>query len=127
MRQRSPDPYVEGGDSSANEAALNAARAKLHGVTRVSVDSRGDADLGTQLATRLRGMNLTVADGSDVVLHFRGAVTRMRFGRKSRAAEASITKNGQPVFRYEMKPEEYRVGDNPAEAFARVLGDIFGR
>ncbi|MDQ6799991.1 MAG: serine/threonine protein kinase [Acidobacteriota bacterium] len=121
------DPYVEGGDSSANEAALNAARAKLHGVTRVSVDSRGDADLGTQLANRLRGMNLTVADGSDVVVHFKGVIAHLRFGRKRRATEAVITKNGQPVFRYEMKPEEYRVGDNPAEAFARVLSDIFGR
>jgi serine/threonine protein kinase len=121
------DPYIERGDSSANERAVNAAREKLHGVTRVSIDSRGDADLGTQLSDRLRGMNLTVADGSDVVVHFRGVVTRERFGRKRRAAEATITKNGQPVFRYEMKPEEYRVGDNPAEAFARVLSDIFGR
>ena len=96
-------------------------------MTRVALDSRGDADLGKQLADRLRGMNLTVADGSDVVVHFRGLVAHMRFGRKRRAAEASVTKNGQTVFRYEMKPEEYRVGDNPAEAFARVLSDVFGR
>jgi hypothetical protein len=121
------EPYVEGGNSSANEAAVNAARDKLHGVTRVSVDSRGDADLGSQLSDRLRGMHLTVAEGSDVVVHFRGVVAHQRFGRKRRAAEATITKNGQPVFRYEMKPEDYRVGDNPAEAFARVVSDIFGR
>lgn len=121
------DPYVEGGDSSANEAVVNVAREKLHGVTKVSVEARGDADLGAQLSNRLRGMNLTVADGSDVVIRFRGAVERLRFGRKRRAAEAIITKNGKPVFRYEMRPEEYRVGDNPAEALARVLSDVFGR
>ena len=120
-------PYVEGGDSTANEAVVNVAREKLRGVTKVSIESRGDVELGAQLSNKLRGMNLTVVDGSDVVIRFRGAVERLRFGRKRRAAEAFITKNGQPIFRYEMRPEEYRVGDNPAEALARVLSDIFGR
>ena len=120
-------PYVEGGDSASNEAVVSVAREKLRGVTKVSIESRGDADLGAQLSNKLRGMNLTVADGSDVVIRFRGAVERLRFGRKRRAAEAFIMKNGQPVFRYEMRPEDYRVGDNPAEALARVLSDIFGR
>src|SRR6266849_3213544 len=119
--------YVEGGDSSTNEAALNVARERLHGVTRVSLDVTGDADLGKQLGDALRKLNLTIADGSDVVVHFNGTVTRLRLGRKRRAAEASITKSGRAVFRYEMKPEEYRVGDTPAEALARVLSDVFGR
>ena len=99
----------------------------MRGVTRVAIDSTGDADQGTQLGNALRRLNLSVADGSDVVVHFNGTVTRLRLGRKRRAAEASITKNGRPVFRYEMKPEDYRVGDTPAEAFARVLSDVFAR
>jgi len=119
--------FVEGGDSSANEAAVGSARDRLRGVTRVALDSTGDADLGRQLGDALRRLNLTVVDGSDVVVHFNGSVTHLRFGRKRRAAEASITRNGRTIFRYEMKPEEYRVGDTPAEAFARVLSDVFAR
>ena len=106
---------------------ISVARDRLRGVNRVSLDASGDANLGRQLGDALRKLNLSVADGSDVVVHFNGTVSRLRFGRKRRAAEASITKNGRPVFRYEMKPEDYRVGDTPAEAFARVLSDVFGR
>jgi hypothetical protein len=47
----------------------------------------------------------------------------MSIGRKRRSAHASISRNGRVVFRYELPPETYRVGDNPAEAFARILGD----
>ena len=64
--------YVEGGDSSANEAALSVARDRLRGVNRVSLDASGDADLGRQLGDALRKLNLSVADGSDVVVHFNG-------------------------------------------------------
>ena len=70
---------------------------------------------------------LTISDDAKVSIRFNGSVTRMRFGRKRREGRGSITKNGQTIFRYEMKPEEYRVGDTPAEAFARVLSDVFGR
>ena len=116
--------YVEGGDSSANESALAFAQQRLRGVTRVSLDTSAR---GTRLAELVRNNNLTIADDGDTDIHFNGCVTRLRFGRKRRAGQATITRNGQTVFRWEMKPEEYRVGDNPAEAFARVLSDVFGR
>jgi hypothetical protein len=58
------------------------------------------------------------------VIRFDGALDRLGRGRKRRSASASIVKNGRTVFRYELKPEEYRVGDDPAEAFARILGDV---
>jgi serine/threonine-protein kinase len=122
-----PPTYTEHGDSSANDAALAHARDQLHAVTRVSLDGSGDADLTKQLAEIIRGNDLTLADGSDVVIHFNGKVTRRGFGRKKREADATITKNGRSVFRYQLAPEEYRVGDNPAEAFARVLRDVLGR
>ncbi len=117
--------YTEGGVGSRNEEAISFARERLRGVKRVSLDARGDADLGKQLADRLQGINLTVADHADVQIRFYGKVTHLSFGRKQRAAEATVLKNGQPVFRYELKQEDYRVGDNPAEAFARVLSDVF--
>jgi len=129
-RERLPSTdftYVERGDSSTNESALAFAQQRLHGVTRVSLDTTGDADLGERLAELVGNDNLTIADGADTVIHFNGRVTHLRFGRKRRAGQATITRNGQTVFRYAMKPEEYRVGDNPAEAFARVLSDVFGR
>ena len=127
--RKSPPPstdltYVEGGDSSTNESALAFAQQRLRGVTRVALDTPGD---GARLAELVRNSDLTIADDADTVIHFRGMVTRMRFGRKRRAGQATITRNGQIVFRWEMKPEEYRVGDIPAEAFARVLSDVFGR
>jgi hypothetical protein len=31
------------------------------------------------------------------------------------------------VIRHEMMPEDYRVGDDPAEAFARVLIEALGK
>ena len=119
--------FVEGGEGSRNDAAIAFARERLRGVSRVSLDGRGDPDLVKQLGDLLGKLNLTVADGSNVVIRFYGTVKHLRFGKKERAAEATILKNGQPVFRYELKPEEYRVGDNPAEAFARKLSDVFGR
>jgi serine/threonine-protein kinase len=116
--------YVEGGDSSTNESALAFAQQRLHGVTRVALDTPGE---GRRLAELVRNSDLTIADDADTVIHFHGIVTRMRFGRKRRSGQATITRNGQIVFRWEMRPEEYRVGDIPAEAFARVLSDVFGR
>ncbi|HJT17056.1 MAG TPA: hypothetical protein VJ853_06705, partial [Thermoanaerobaculia bacterium] len=74
-----------------------------------------------------RNLGLTVADDAPVTVHFTGSLEHLRFGRKRREGHATITKNGRTIFRYELKPEEYRVGDNPAEAFARVLSDVFGR
>ena len=118
--------FTENGPSTRNDEAITFGRSRLSGVTRVSLDARGDADLIKELSDSLRRLNLTVTDGAEVTIRFYGKVTHLRFGRKQRAAEASILKRGQTIFHYEMKPEEYRVGDNPAEAFARVMSDIFG-
>ncbi|PYQ58960.1 MAG: hypothetical protein DMF58_13435 [Acidobacteria bacterium] len=117
--------YLEGGVGARNDSAIAAARERLHNVTRVALDARGDTDLVAQLRDRLAGLNLTVVDRADVIIRFYGTVTHLRFGRKMRAGEATILKNGRPIFRYQMKAEQYRVGDNPAEAFARVLSDVF--
>jgi hypothetical protein len=94
----------------------------LRGVKSVSLES-SEPDL----APLVRRLGLTISDDAKVSIRFNGSVTRMRFGRKRREGRGSITRNGQTVFRYEMKPEEYRVGDTPSEAFARVLSDVFGR
>lgn len=118
--------YFDGkGDSSHNDEAVSAARHALAGVTRVALQTSGDADLATRLAELLRHDGLTIADSADVTIRFTGTVERQRFGRKQRAGSATISRNGRVVFHYELPPEEYRVGDNPAEAFARVAGDLF--
>ena len=83
-----------------------------------------DGTWTAELARILTRHDVAVADDADVVIHFDGALERLGRGRKRRSASASISKNGRTVFRYELKPEEYRVGDDPAEAFARILGDI---
>ncbi len=116
-------PYVEGGDGDANDTALTNAQHALNGTRKVAL--RGsDAALTAELARILTNREITVADDADVVIKFDGTFERLGRGRKRRSATASITKNGRTVFRYEMKPEEYRVGDNPAEAFARILSDV---
>jgi len=122
-RQEEPQPeistYVEG---TGNDAAVVYAQQQLRGVNRVSLESSSP-----ELEPLVRKLGLTISDDARVSIRFNGIVTRMRFGRKRREGRGSISKNGQTIFRYEMKPEEYRVGDTPAEAFARVLSDVFGR
>jgi serine/threonine protein kinase len=116
-------PYIEGGDGDANDAAIVAAQRALAGTKRVAV--RGsDATLTAELARIIERHDVEVADDAKVVIRFDGALERLGRGRKRRSASASIVKNGRTVFRYELKPEEYRVGDDPAEAFARILGDV---
>jgi tRNA A-37 threonylcarbamoyl transferase component Bud32/outer membrane biosynthesis protein TonB len=115
--------FVENGDGDANDAAIAAARAALAGTTRVAVRGNGDARLTAELA-RMLAKNLTVDDGADVVITFNGTLDRLGRGRKRRAATASVAKNGRTLFRYELPAQEYRVGDDPAEAFARVLSDV---
>jgi len=115
--------YIEGGDGDANDAILESAQRALSGTTRVAVRAN-DAVWSTHLTRILTRHDIAVADDADVVIHFDGALERLGRGRKRRSASASITKNGRTVFRYELKPEEYRVGDDPAEAFARILGDV---
>jgi len=118
--------YFDGnGDSSHNDEAIGYARQQLHGVTTVAVQASGDADLQSRLVELLKHDGLTVSDAADVVIRFNGSVERQRFGRKLRAGTATIAKHGRVVFHYELPSQEYRVGDNPAEAFARVAGDLF--
>jgi serine/threonine-protein kinase len=120
-------PYVEGGDSDTNNAALERARTQLSGVTHVAVTGDGDPAMQALLEQILRRNGMTVANGADVVINFNGTREMLGRGRKRRAAKAVVTKNGRVVLRYEMAPEEYRIGDNAAEAFARVLNEALGR
>lgn len=109
-------------DSSENDAALRQAREQLSGVKAIAL--RGsDAGLVAELSSLLK-KRVTISDDADVTIEFNGTLERLGRGRKRRAATATISKHGQPFFRYELPPEEYRVGDNPAEAFARVLSDV---
>lgn len=114
-----------GGDhGEQNEAALEEARKSLVGMKSVAI--RGQASpLLDELKERVAPF-LTVDDGSDVVVRFSGTLEHFRFGRKRRSATATVTKRGRVVFRYELPPEVYRVGDDPAEAVARVLRKIVG-
>ena len=118
--------YTEGGSSASNDETISYLQAALRGVSRVAVEGGGDADQTKILSAALRKRGLTVAEGSDVTIRFNGTVARLGFGRKRRAADATITKGGRVIFRYQLPTEDYRVGDNPAEAFARVIGDAFG-
>jgi len=118
--------YTEGGAKIANESAVNVARMQLRNVRQVAlIGNGGHAILMNQLAQFLRDEGLAVVDGADVVIYFNATNERLRLGRKRRAAEITITRHGRPVLRYVMPAEEYRVGDNPAEAFARIASDIF--
>jgi serine/threonine protein kinase len=118
--------YTEGGDSASNDEAMSYLQTALRGVSRVAVEGSGDVVQTKILSEALRRRGLTIADGSDVTIRFNGTVARLGFGRKRRAADASIMKSGRVIFRYQLPAQEYRVGDNPAEAFARVISDAFG-
>ena len=120
-------PFVEGGDGRSNDYAIAEARRQLTGLNHVAIAGGADPTLQMELASLLRRNGVQVLPSSDIVVHFDGAVERLQRGRKQRSAHASITRKGRVVFRYEMAPEEYRVGDDPAEALARVLSNIFGR
>lgn len=112
------------GHGEENDAAIAHARKSLEGVTRVAL--RGKASpLLDELKDRIAPF-LTVDNDSDVVVRFSGSLERFRFGRKRRSATATVTRGGRVVFRYELPAEIYRVGDDPAEAVARVLRKITG-
>ncbi|HEX8152092.1 MAG TPA: hypothetical protein VF698_03155, partial [Thermoanaerobaculia bacterium] len=116
--------YTENGDSDRNEALLASFRSAVSGVSRIAL--RGPNAIPLGLALREEAPSLTVDPSADVVVHFEANVERLgRAGRKRRSATAVVTKNGRVIFRYEMPPEDYRVGDTPAEAFAKVLSDAF--
>ncbi|HSP33574.1 MAG TPA: protein kinase [Thermoanaerobaculia bacterium] len=114
--------YVEGGDSGSNDQLLSDARQKLRGVTRIAVRAT-NPEMQKQLAKQLQHQGVTVSDGAETVVDFDGVLERLGRGKKRRSAHATVSKDGHVVFRYEMPPEEYRVGDTPVEAFARVVSD----
>jgi serine/threonine-protein kinase len=118
--------YREKGDGNANDAALASLHQQLAGTTRVYL-SGGDAEMIKQLSDALRGRGITLAEGAPIEIRFTGSVNSHGFGRKSRSGNATIKKNGRPIFQYVMPREDYRVGDSPAEAFARILADALAR
>jgi eukaryotic-like serine/threonine-protein kinase len=118
--------FRERGDGSANDAAIAALHQQIAGVTRVAV-SGGDAEMINELSNALRGRGISIGEGAPIEIRFTGSVARHGLGRKSRSANATVKKNGRPIFNYVMPREEYRVGDSPAEAFARILTDALAR
>jgi serine/threonine protein kinase len=118
--------FRERSDGSANAAAVAALHQQLAGTTRVAV-SGGDAEMINELSNALRGHGISIGEGAPIEIRFTGSVARHGLGRKSRSANATVKKNGRPIFNYVMPREEYRVGDSPAEAFARILTDALAR
>jgi serine/threonine-protein kinase len=116
--------YTEGGDGDDNAKAIDEARQALQGVTHVAVNGSGDPALVTQVAKSVRDAGLEIGDADGVVITFNGTLEHLGRGRKRRSAQAVITRHGRTVFRYEMPPEDYRIGDNPAEAFSRILREV---
>jgi len=119
--------YTEGGDGDANSAAVEKARTALSGVTHVSVVNSGDPILAEQLIKSLTRSGIEVGPGAEVTIQFSGTLEHIGRGKKRRTAHATVIRHGHAVFRYELPPEEYRVGDTPAEAFARVFRDALGK
>ena len=120
-------PFIDGdtGDADVNEELVSYLSNKLIGVTSIAV--RGPAnDQQKVLLERLRKNNITVVESAPTVVDFDGTLEQVGRGKKRRSARATVTKDGRVIFRYELPPEEYRVGDSPAEAFARILAEAFG-
>jgi serine/threonine protein kinase len=118
--------FRERGDGGSNDAALAALHQQIGGTTRVYLTG-GDAEMIQQLSNALRGRGVSIGESAPVEIRFTGSVNSHGFGRKSRSATATIKKNGRPIFQYVMPREDYRVGDSPAEAFARILSDALSR
>jgi hypothetical protein len=118
--------FRERGDGNANDAAMAALHQQIAGATRIAV-SGGDAEMINELSNALRGRGISIGEGAPIEIRFTGSVARHGLGRKSRSANATVKKNGRAIFQYVMPREEYRVGDSPAEAFARILTDALAR
>ena len=103
------------------------AKRQLAGVKSVAVQgsSSGDPELVEKLEQLLTRNGIAVSPSADTVIKFHGKLDRRSFGRKTRFADATIVRRGRPVFHYTLPLEEYRAGDDPAEAFARVAVDLF--
>jgi len=116
--------YVDGGDDEdENERAMESLRRALRGTKAMSLRGGGMRDeLYRAMRDQLPDMNFE--GDADVIIRFEGTMERRgRAGLKRRAGSGIVTKNGKVVFRYELAPEDYRVGDNAAEAFARVIAN----
>ncbi len=120
--------FIDGdtGDADVNGEIISNLHRQLNGVNRVVIRGRGE--MHAQLIERFKNALPTVAvvDNADTVIDFEGTMERVNRGKSRRQARATITKNGRVIFRYELPPEEIRVGDTPAEAFSRVLSEAFG-
>jgi hypothetical protein len=115
--------YVDGGgDSTANDRALASLRRALRGTDTVALRA-GAMQLEVMRALREYFPNLQFEAEAPVVIRFSGSLERQGIGRRRRGATATIEKNGQLVFKYELPNEVYRVGMSPARAFARVVAD----
>ena len=114
------------GDSTWNADALAYARRQLAGVKSVAIQgsSQGDPEQTEEFERLLTRHGITVSPASDTVIKFHGKLERRSFGRKTRFASATIVRRGRVVFQYQLPREEYRAGDDPAEAFARVASDL---
>ena len=115
--------YVDGADEGENDRAMANLRRELRGTKAISL--RGGAmrdELYRAMRDQLPDMEF---DGeADVIVRFEGTMERRgRLGLKRRAAQATVTKGGRVIFRYELPGEDYRTGDTAAEAFARVIAN----
>ena len=115
--------YVEGGDSDLNDQLMSDLKKHLSGVKTVTVRANGDLMFNQLKHFLQKEADVTVADGAETVVDFNGVIDRLGRGKKRRSAQATVSKHGRIIFRYEMPAEEYRVGDTPAEAFAKVLAE----
>jgi serine/threonine protein kinase len=118
--------FRERGDGNANDAAVATLHQQLAGTTRIAL-SGGDAEMINELSNALRGRGISIGEGAPIEIRFTGSVAHHGLGRKSRSGNATVKKNGRPIFQYVMPREDYRVGDSPAEAFARILTDALSR
>lgn len=118
------DTYVDGGDDgAANDRAIRHLRDQVRGVREVEVHAGAMQDaLMRSLKDHMPHLSI---GNSDVVIRFEGTFERLGYGRKRRAADATVVKNGRTVFRYRLPDEVFRVGMLPPDAFARVLSDAF--
>jgi hypothetical protein len=115
--------YIDGdnGDSDANEPLLDNLRNAMRGVDRVAVRGSNSA-MNAALADRLgKEAALSVSDSAPVVIDWDATLEQVGRGSKRRSATATVSKNGRVIFKYELPSEIFRVGDTPAEAFARVF------
>jgi hypothetical protein len=120
--------YIDGdsGDADVNDEIMSGLHRQLNGVNRVVI--RGSGEQHEKLVERFKNAlpSIAVVDNADTVIDFNGTLDRVNRGKKRRQARATIRKNGRVIFEYELPPEEFRVGDDPAEAFSRVLSEAFG-